>query len=135
MKCFSLTCENCSEGYEKVIRPTLRRMPHLEEFTLYLHIFDGSPFITGTDLDEQILIHLPRLHAFSFYIACQNAIVDPIFRLTNAQIEGTFANGKYGQVVTMVDYFEPVQMICRVFSLPCKVFRLKEIGNNIPNIV
>ena len=42
---------------------------------------------------------------------------------------------KYGQVITMADYFKPLKMICRVFSLPCKFTHLDEIGNNIPNIV
>ena len=68
-------------------------------------------------------------------MAPQNAIADPTFRVTNDQIERTFINRKYRQVATMVDYFEPVKMICRVFSLPCKFSRLDEIGNNIPNIV
>ena len=125
----------------------MRRMSNLEELTLYVHIFNGPTFVAGTDLDERLLIHMPRLHAFSFYIACrngnadpfhiapQNAIVDPTIRVTNDQIERTFANGKYGQVMAMVDYFEPIKMICRVFSLPCKFSRLDEIGNNIPNVV
>jgi hypothetical protein len=110
-------------------------MSHLEELTLYIHTFNGSTFVAGTDLDQQILIHMPRLHAFSFYIACQNDIAGSTFRVTNDQIEQTFACGKYRQVATMVDYFEPFQMICRVFSLPCKFSRLDGIGNNIPNIV
>ena len=135
LKSFSLTCHNCREAYDTILIPTLRRMSYLEELTLYVHIFDGPIFVSGTDLDEQILIHMPRLHAFSFYLAIQNAIGNPIFRVTNDQIEQTFANGKYRQVIAMVDYFEPIKMISRVFSLPCKFSRLDEIGNNIPNIV
>ena len=117
-----------------VILPTLRRMSHLEELTLYLHISNGPTFVTGPDLDEQILIHLPRLHAFSFHIACRNDIAGMTCRMTHEQIEQTFANGKYGQVVVTVDYFEPYKMICRIFSLPCKFSCLENLGNNIPNI-
>ena len=89
-------------------------MSHLEELTLYIRILNGPTFISSTDLDEQLLVHLPRLHAFSFHIACQNAIADPNLRVTNDQIEQTLANGKSRQVAALVDYFVPLKMICRV---------------------
>ena len=135
MKCFSFTCYRCGRGYNTVIIPTLRRMSHLEDLTLNVHIFNGPTFVGGTDLDEEILVHMPQLHTFAFYIDCVNAITDSTIRVTNDQIERTFANGKYSQVAVMLDYFERCKMICRVFSLPCKFSRLDEIGNNFPNIV
>lgn len=135
LKCFSLTCYHCNQGYDTVIVPTLRRMLHLQELTLYIHIFDGPTFIGGTDLDEQILVHMPQLHTFTFYIACQTANADPTFHVTNDHIEQSFANGKYRQVNVMVDYLMPRSLTSRVFSLPCKFSRLDDIGNNIPNIV
>ena len=95
IKCFSLTCYLCIQGYDSVVIPTLRRMSNLEELTRYIHIFNGPTFVAGTDLDEQILTHMPQLHAFSFYIASQDATADSTFRVTNDQIERTFVNTKY----------------------------------------
>ena len=135
LKCFSLTCYNRTREYDNQIVPLLRRMSHLEELTLYIHILGGSTFISGTHLDNEILIHMPRLHTFTFYIASENVIADPAIRISNSDIERTFTNIKHRQVACMVDYFDPCKMICRVFSLPFKFHRLEDIGNNIPNIV
>ncbi|CAF2846787.1 unnamed protein product [Rotaria sp. Silwood2] len=110
-------------------------MIHLEELTLYLHIFGGSKFIAGTHLNNEILIHMPQLHTFIFYIASDNPIADPTIRVSNDDIQRTFTNIEHRQVAFMVDYFEPYNMICRVFSLPFKFHLLERIGNNIPNIV
>jgi len=116
-------------------------MSNLEELTLYLRILGGSTFISGTHLDNEILIHMPRLHTFTFYIISENAIADAAaIRISNSDIEQTFTNIEHKAlsdrpVTCMVDYFEHYKMICRVFSLPFKFHLLEHIGNNIPNIV
>ena len=78
---------------------------------------------------------MPRLHTFTFYIASENGIVDPYIRISNSDIQRTFINMEHRQVTSMVDYFEPRRMICRIFSLPFKFHLLQNIGNNIPNII
>jgi hypothetical protein len=110
-------------------------MSYLEELTLYLHIVGGSTFISGTHLDNEIVIHMPQLHTFAFYMASENVIADPGIRISNLDIERTFTNLEDQQVCCMVDYLSPMKMLCRVFSLPFKFDRLEYIGNNIPNIV
>ncbi|CAF3072325.1 unnamed protein product [Rotaria sp. Silwood2] len=135
LKCFSLTCNRSFQGFDNLIVRLLHRMIHLEELTLYLHIFGGSKFIAGTHLNNEILIHMPQLHTFIFYIASDNPIADPTIRVSNDDIQRTFTNIEHRQVAFMVDYFEPYNMICRVFSLPFKFHLLERIGNNIPNIV
>ncbi|CAF2616316.1 unnamed protein product [Rotaria sp. Silwood2] len=135
LKCFSLTCYNGTRGYDNLIVPLLRRMSHVEELALYLHIFRGSTFISGTDLDNEILIYMPQLHMFTFYIDSINQIADPAIRASAADIEQTFKNIKYGPVVCMVDSFDSYCVRYRVFSLPTKFHRLEDIKNNIPNIV
>jgi len=110
-------------------------MSHLEEFTLYIRIFDRSTFITGTHLDNEIFIHMPRLHTFTFYIASENAITDPPIRMSNSDIEQSFPNLEHRQVACMVDYFISLNVICRVFSLLFKFDRLERITNNIPKII
>ncbi|CAF4381357.1 unnamed protein product [Rotaria sp. Silwood2] len=135
LKCFSLTSYNFTQEYDNLIIPLLRRMSHLEELTLNILIFDRSTLITGTHLDNEILIHMPRLHTFIFCIISETAITDPAIRISNDDIERTFSNLKHQQVACMVDYFIPLKMVCRVFSLPFKFDRLEHVTNNIPNIV
>ncbi|CAF3863420.1 unnamed protein product [Rotaria sp. Silwood1] len=55
-------------GYNILIVPLLRRMRNLEELTLRLIISDRSRFIDGTQLHNDILIHMRQLHKFIFYI-------------------------------------------------------------------
>jgi hypothetical protein len=95
----------------------------------------GSIFISGIDLHNEVLIHMPQLHKFSYYMASENVIADPSIRISNSDIEQTFTNVKHGQMGCMVDYFDPTIMICRVFSLPFKFPHLERIANNIPNII
>jgi hypothetical protein len=135
LKCFSLICYKRTQGYDNLVIPLLRRMSHLEELTLYFYILGGSIFISGTDLDNQLLIHMPRLHTFTFYFASENVIADPYNRITNSDIQRTFTNPKHRQIACMVDYFDPLNMICHVFTLPFKFDRLKKIGNSLPNVI
>jgi hypothetical protein len=110
-------------------------LTYLEELPLYLFILGGSTFIAGTHLDNKILIHMPRLHTFTYYIASENDIVHSDIPISNLDIQRTFINMEHRQMACMVDYYEPRIMICRIFSLPFKFHRLQNIGNNIPNIV
>jgi hypothetical protein len=110
-------------------------MSCLEELTLYIHILDGSTFISGTHLDNEILIHMPRLHTFTFYFASEKDIVDPSIRISTSDIERTFTNIKHRQMASMVDYRHAKRLICRVFSLPFKFDRLVNITNNLPDII
>ncbi|CAF1098152.1 unnamed protein product [Rotaria sordida] len=135
LKCFSLTCYRNTEGYDILVVPLLRRMSHLEELTLYILIFRGSTCISGTHLDNEILIHMPRLHTFTFYIVSQNVDADPTVHVSVDDIQRTFTNIKYREVACMVDYFNSRDITSRVFSLPFKFDRLENITNNIPNIV
>ncbi|CAF0957244.1 unnamed protein product [Rotaria sordida] len=135
LKCFSLTCYHGTREYDNLIVRLLRRMTNLEELTLYLHIFGGSTFIAGTDLENEILTYMPRLHTFTFYITSENVIADPTVHISDDDIKRTFTNIKHGQMACMVDYFIPMKIICRVFSLPFKFHVLERITNNIPNIV
>ena len=102
-------------------------MSHLEELTLYLHIWRGSKFITGTDLDNEILTYIPQLHTFTFYIDCVNQIADSGIHLSATDIEQSFTNIKYKQVICMVDSFTSYCVRYRIFSLPTKLHRLEDI--------
>jgi len=78
---------------------------------------------------------MPRLHTFTFYIASENVIADPTVHTSADDIERTFRNIKHRQVACIVDYFFPMKIMCRAFSLPFKFHLLERITNNIPNII
>ncbi|CAF4788756.1 unnamed protein product [Rotaria sp. Silwood2] len=60
LKCFSLTTRYClSEEYDTQIVSLFRRMPNLQELTLYIIIVDGTVFINGGDIYNEILVHMP----------------------------------------------------------------------------
>jgi hypothetical protein len=91
--------------------------------------------MSGTHLDNEVLVHMPQLHIFTFYIASENVIADPVIHITDDDIQRTFTNIKYQQMACIIDYFFPFDMTCRVFSLPFKFHLLENITNNIPNII
>ncbi|UJR24045.1 hypothetical protein I4U23_027010 [Adineta vaga] len=74
LKCFSLTCNTVLARYDFRIEHLLRRMLHLEELTLFLDVLKTSPFIYGTYLNDEILIHMSHLQTFIFYIECMDDI-------------------------------------------------------------
>jgi hypothetical protein len=86
LKYFSLICYAETRGYDNTVLPLLRRMPHLEELTLYIHIRNGSIFITGSHLDNEILIHMPQLRTFTFHIASETVINDSSIRVSTDDI-------------------------------------------------
>ncbi|CAF4057158.1 unnamed protein product [Rotaria sordida] len=135
LKCFSLTCYPSGQAYDNLVLPLLRQMSNLEELTLYIHIFGGPIFISGTHLHNEILVYMSQLHTFTFYITSENDFIDPPILISNLDIQRTFTNIKCGQIVCMIDYFAIDKTICRVFSLPLKFHCLKKIPNNIPNLV
>jgi hypothetical protein len=110
-------------------------MLHLEELTLYLCIENRSTFIDGTHLHNEIITHMPQLHTFNFYISMRNEIIDSTIRLSNNDIQRTFTNRIFEQVVCIVEYLKNFNVICKVFSLPFIFDRLERLSNNFPSII
>jgi hypothetical protein len=117
-------------------------MTHLEKLTLYLRnrkasLFVGgtSPFIDGTHLHNEILIYMPQLHAFNFYISTEVYIKSSIHRMSNNDIEQTFTNIRYGETTCIIDYFGACGTTCHVYSLPFTFTRLGNITTHFPFIV
>jgi hypothetical protein len=110
-------------------------MSHLEELTLHVCILNRPTFVDGIHLQNEILIHMPRLDKLTFYINTTNKINGPIHRLCNDDIQRTFSNINHRQVISIVDYFGTYRAACHVFSLPFPFYRLEWITNNLPAIV
>lgn len=133
MKCFSLTYYRL-KAYDTQVIPLLRRMSHLEELTLYLSFRNRSVFVDGTQLYNEILIHMPELRTFTFYIRTEISIVNSVQQLSTNDIQETFNKRQYQQVACVVNY-EFTIGICHVFSLPFSFDRLEYLGNKFPNII
>ncbi|CAF3943674.1 unnamed protein product [Rotaria sp. Silwood1] len=105
LKCFSLTSYYETNAYGRQVIPLLRCMTHLEKLTLYIRIYNRSTFVDGTNLHKDILIHMPRLHTFTFYISTDIQFDDSVHYLSDNDIQQTFTNIGYHQIACSVNYF------------------------------
>ena len=67
-------------------------MSHLEKLTLYLRVENRDRFIDGTHLQDEILVHMPQLNSFIFYISTNVNTVGLINHPTGEDIQRTFTN-------------------------------------------
>jgi hypothetical protein len=130
-----VTYDYTTYQYETEIVPLLRRMYNLEELRLYISIDDRSKYIDGTQLHNDILIHMPRLHTFMFCINTRSCINESIPNLSNDEIRQTFINIGYEQMTSIIHDVTNGHNICHIFSLPYVFDRLETLGNNFPNII
>ncbi|CAF5038663.1 unnamed protein product, partial [Rotaria sp. Silwood1] len=135
LKCFSLTCYNQTDAYDTQLIPILRRMTYLEKLTLYIRIHSRATFVDGTNLHKDVLIHMPRLHTFSFYFNTENLFDDSVHHLSDKDIQQTFTNIGYHQIACSVNYCRNYRATCHVFSIPFIFNRLEKISNKFPNII
>ncbi|CAM4799714.1 unnamed protein product [Rotaria magnacalcarata] len=133
LKCFSLTCDFI-DACDAQIVPLLRHMSYLEELTVYLSIENRDTFVDGTHLHNEILIHMPQLHSFVFYIRTDIGTTDSMRKLSNNDIQQTLKKIK-NQKVGCMTYCPTFGGICHVFSIPFLFDRLEMIGNTFPNII
>ncbi|CAF1066833.1 unnamed protein product [Rotaria sordida] len=117
LKYFSLKYVCVTEEYDSKILSLLRRMSNLEELTLYLTIQNRIKFLDGTEINNQILIHMPQLYKFIFYISTEIQLDHLVPYLSSDDIQQTFTNIGYDQVASILScYSDSVR--CHVFSLP-----------------
>jgi hypothetical protein len=110
-------------------------MTHLEKLTLYLRLRKRSAFVDGTDVYNEILVRMPQLHTFIFYISTQTVIRNLAYRKFYNEIEQTLTNIKYGQTACTIDDSNTVQAICHIYSVPFTFIRLEKISNQFPTIL
>ena len=133
MTCFSLKCDFQTNLYETNFLPLFRRMSNLEKLTLYLRIKNQDRFVDGTLLQNEILVHVPHLRSFTFYI-CTYINTDGLQdQLSSEDIQGTFTNIGQHHVVSIINHSSCEQITCSVFSIPFTFDRLQDIGHMIPN--
>jgi hypothetical protein len=134
MKCFSLKFNFEISLHDANFLSLFRRMSNLEKLTLYLCIKDQDRFVDGTLLHNEILVHMPHLHSFTFYIrTCINTI-DLQDQLSSEDIQRTFTNIGLHHVVSIINSISDKQTACSVFSIPFTFDCIEDIGHMIPNI-
>jgi hypothetical protein len=108
-------------------------MSSLEKLTLYLRIEDRDRFIDGTHLHDEILIYMPELHSFTFYISTHVNTADLVHHLSCEDIQRTFTNIGQEHVASVVNYISDKEIVCSIFSIPFVFDRLEDIGSIFPN--
>ncbi|CAF4437812.1 unnamed protein product [Rotaria socialis] len=134
LKCFSLTCRCFTDDYDTQVLPLLRRMSNLEELALNIINQNRTTFVDGTQINNEILVHMPRLYKFDFNINTETKLHHLVHYLSSDDIQRTFTNIGY-QHVGCILYYINSSAICHVFSLPFMFHYLENIGNTFPPII
>ncbi|CAF5014618.1 unnamed protein product, partial [Rotaria sp. Silwood1] len=95
LKCFSLTCRCFTDEYDTQILPLLRRMSNLEELALSIINQNRTTFVDGTQINNEILVHMPRLYKFDFNINTGTALHHLVHYLSSDDIQQSFINIGY----------------------------------------
>ncbi|CAF4108640.1 unnamed protein product [Rotaria sp. Silwood2] len=83
LKYFSLTSCRYTKTYDSHVVPLLRRMIDLEQLMICLTVNQRSTFIDDIHLENEILIHMPRLRAFIFNIITYTLIINGVNQQSN----------------------------------------------------
>ncbi|CAF1592005.1 unnamed protein product [Rotaria magnacalcarata] len=127
LKCFSLASYQRTCSYDSRIVPLLRRMPNIEELTLFLSVIRmESTYIDGIHLHDEILIHVPRLDKLLFSITTILYNINAKIELpSNDDIQRGFIEKEIYQVDSyVINDPSKVQQECRIYSksYPFNVF-------------
>ncbi|CAF1288101.1 unnamed protein product [Adineta steineri] len=108
LKYFSLTSINFTCCFDKYIIPLLCRMINLKELTLFIGVIRvDSTLIDGTELYDQVLVHMSHLNKFVFSINTSVLIMNNEIDLpSNEDIQNSFIGREYGEVGSYV-HLEP----------------------------
>ena len=127
-------CTCPDNEYDTQVLPLLRRMSNLEELTLDIYNENRTTFVDGTQIKNEILVHMSRLHKFHFYIHIGTIEHHPVCSISSEEVKQTFTNIGYdhvGCIVTNLSFMST----CNIFSIPFVFDHLDYIGNTFPPIV
>ncbi|CAF1292980.1 unnamed protein product [Adineta steineri] len=107
LKYFSLASFDMIQNFDDYIIPLLRRMINLEESRLFLAVVRvDSTVIDGTEVYDQVLVHMSHLSKFVFSI--NNGVFfenNEIDVPSNEDIQNSFIGREYGPVGSYVKTF------------------------------
>ncbi|CAF1272107.1 unnamed protein product [Adineta steineri] len=104
LKYFSLASINSVHRFNEYIIPLLRRMINLEELILFLSVVRvDSTLIDGTELYNQVLVHMLHLNKFIFSINTNVLSINNEMDVpSNEDIQNSFIGKEYDQVGSYV---------------------------------
>jgi hypothetical protein len=132
MESFSLSSYGETKEYDNQVVPLLRRMPYLEELTLRLTVNNRSTFIDSTQLNNEILIYMPRLQTFTFNIVTFTSVISEANRQITDGVQHTFYNENSHQLVFYIDHYPRKKARSHIFSIPYILNDLLDISSNFP---
>jgi hypothetical protein len=107
-------------------------MSNLEELSLHFPIIGRKTFIDGDNLNN-IVNDMAQLKKFTFNIHSTIRLDNQIDFPSNENLQNTFKNFKYNQVICCVDYFsEAADGQCHIYSYPYTWEEYNNITNNFP---
>ncbi|CAF1288753.1 unnamed protein product [Adineta steineri] len=131
--------------FDEYIIPLLHRMINLEELILFLTVIrTDSTFIDGTELYDQVLVHMSQLNKFVFSINTSVFIENNEMDVPLSEdIQNSFIGRGYGQVGSYVHFeprkpknrvidFEEAKAIvkCHIYSLPYQFESFLHLNNS-----
>ncbi|CAF3003260.1 unnamed protein product [Rotaria sp. Silwood2] len=132
LKYLSLTSISTTSYYHELV-PLFRRMSNLEELTLFLFVKRiNSTYIDGIHLNDEILIHMPRLNKFTFSITTlvcnrKSNIILP----SNDDIQRSFIERRYQQIGSYADdNTMKIRARCHIYSLPYQFHMFHNVTNS-----
>ncbi|CAF4265560.1 unnamed protein product [Rotaria magnacalcarata] len=91
--------------------------------------------IDGTCVQDDILVYMPQLHSFTFYISTYIDSGDLRHNIARQHINQTLINIGPQNATTIVNRLSRSVVECLIFSLPFAFDYLGSLGNTFPNIV
>ena len=111
-------------------------MIYLEKLTLHLSIQNRGTFIDSSHLQNEILLYMPRLHSFTFYICTYDRATDLFRYVPRQDIQRITTNIEHQQyMANIINYIGMNEAVCSIFSLPFAFNRMRAVGNLFPDIV
>ncbi|CAF3686864.1 unnamed protein product [Rotaria sp. Silwood1] len=134
LKCFSLETLFRFQQYDQILS-LLRRMSYLESLALYVCVKGRNRIIDGSCVQNDILVYMPQLHSFTFYINTSIDTRDLSYNLSRENIQQTLVNIGQQNATSIINYHTTYAVACSIFSLPFAFDYLEDVGNIFPNIV
>ncbi|CAF3738807.1 unnamed protein product [Adineta steineri] len=132
LRYFSLTSRKPTTEYDNYILPLLQRMINLENLILCLRISWRSTYIDGFHFDNKIFIHMPQLRTFDFEITTSVPRIERGNQLTNHELQNTFIDERYRQVISYIDNDRRGGPRSHIFSLPYTIDTSLTLSSNFP---
>jgi hypothetical protein len=108
-------------------------MVNLEQLNLRLNLSHPQPGIDGACLENDILLHLNRLHTFNFSIYARGFKFQNGFdHVCSQDFERTFVDRRIRQVVCCVEMLPSELIEYHIYSVPYNMRDLEHITNLFP---